>query len=83
MPGHPPPLISGVQNSDAFFSTEAVLDKRAQNSMENDIEIVSLTDVYPMKTKINNEVVNTKYRELFNLRIAYFEKLSKIFKKLS
>ena len=46
------------------------------------VELISVTDFYPLKTIKESMIIDSEYYDLIKLRIDYFEKLANIFKNL-
>ena len=46
------------------------------------VELISVTDFYPLKTIKASTIIDSEYYDLIKLRIDYFEKLAEIFEKL-
>tara|TARA_R110002126_G_scaffold10895_3_gene50019 strand:+ start:238 stop:447 length:210 start_codon:yes stop_codon:yes gene_type:complete len=46
------------------------------------VELISVTDFYPLKTIKESVIIDSEYYDLIKLRIDYFEKLANIFKNL-
>lgn len=52
------------------------------NEDANEVELISVTDFYPLKTIKESIIIDSEYYDLIKLRIDYFEKLANIFKNL-
>jgi len=45
------------------------------HNIELGVELIAITDVYPLKIKSNNTKIDTEYFELIKLKRAFFDKI--------
>jgi len=61
-------------------STESAIRQLNEDAIA--VELISVTDFYPLKTIKESMIIDSEYYDLIKLRIDYFEKLANIFKNL-
>jgi hypothetical protein len=70
--------LSDIVDIESFSSS--VIDDLIEDQLT--VELIAVTDFYPLKSKKGSEIIDSEYYDLIKLRIDYFEKLVKIFDSL-
>ena len=61
--------------SDNIVTSEKINTSSGLYYIELGVELIAITDVYPLKIKSNNIKIDTEYFELIKLKRAFFNKV--------